>query len=470
MNLPELGVGITYFPGLEPVLDRHAGSIQVLEIEPQTLWTKGRGDEFRIQESILRKAQSYPFAKLIHGISAPVGGTVPPDAAQIPPMHRTIEILGPAWMSEHLSFNRFTAAEGEQETLFLLPPRQTADGVRAAVRSISTMAHAFQMPLAVETPVSYLRPRPDEMEDGRFLRAVVEAADCGIVLDLHNLWVNQRSGRQDVDSFLEQIPLERVWEVHVAGGEEHYGFWLDAHSGPMQGEFYELARRAVAKLPALRALIFEMAPTWLPVVGTSFFHEEFERLHRLWDCRGTNYRKSAVPRLAEALPDGRGPSADEWERALGRVCLGREPQDDLERTLSEDPGTGVVRELVNEFRAAYVMSSLRLSSRLLMLALGKQEFHALLERFWAGAMPKAFASQEGEAFATFLKGQALDVPHLAEIVEFDLAVLAAQFDGEPKVVKFSVAPLPILRALGAGRVPVDFEEGEYELTVTPDAA
>src|SRR5262249_37210052 len=147
-----------------------------------------------------------------------------------------------------------------------------------------------------------------------------------------------------------------------------------------------------------------------------------------------------------------------------------EPRDDLECALAADPGTQIVRELVNEFRAAYVVSSLRLSSRFLMLVLGKDEFHALLERFWAGALPNSFASQEGEAFAEFLKQQSLHVPHLEQIIDFDLALLATQLDGKPKVFRFPIAPLPILRALGSGRLPETYEEGEYELTVTPDAA
>ena len=456
MNLPELGVGITYFPGLEPVVDRHAGFIQVLEIEPQTFWTRSRSGELRIQESTLEQVRSFPSSKLVHGVGAPVGGTLPPHSAHTEPMRRTIEILSPAWVSEHLSFNRIKEGTDEHETLFLLPPRQTIEGVRAAVRSIRAMAHALGMPIAVETAVSYMRPRQDEMADGEFFRTVVECADCGIVLDLHNLWVNQRNGRQSVQDFLDQIQLDRVWEVHVAGGEEMRGFWLDAHSGPMQAEFYELAQRIVPLLPNLRALIFEMFPSYLPRVGDGFFRQELERLHRLWDLRGTACKRN-------------GPSAFEWESALGRVALKRTPRNELERELAEEPGVAVMQELIDEFRAGYVLSALRLSSRLLLLALGDDGFRALLAKFWAVSMPQSFASQEGEAFARFLKEQILDIPYLPEVIEFDLALLATQMDNEPKLVRFTVAPLPMLRALGEGRMPTEFEEGEYELVVTPDS-
>lgn len=63
------------------------------------------------------------------------------------------------------------------------------------------------------------------------MRRVVESADCGLLLDLHDLFANALNGRQSLDEFLDLAPLDRVWEVHLAGGMEVDGFWLDAHSG-----------------------------------------------------------------------------------------------------------------------------------------------------------------------------------------------------------------------------------------------
>ena len=123
------------------------------------------------------------------------------------------------------------------------------------------------MPFAVETGVNYLRPRPDELSDGAFVRSVVTAADCGILLDLHNVWANERNGRQGVREFLAELPLERVWEVHLAGGLEVDGYWLDAHSGPIPPALLDLARDVVAKLPSLGAVVFEIGSDFLPGLG-----------------------------------------------------------------------------------------------------------------------------------------------------------------------------------------------------------
>jgi uncharacterized protein (UPF0276 family) len=82
-----------------------------------------------------------------------------------------------------------------------------------------------------ETPVSYLPPAPGEWPDGAFVAAVAEAADCGILLDLHNALRNARNGRQSVPAFCDALSPERVWELHLAGGERESGFHLDAHAG-----------------------------------------------------------------------------------------------------------------------------------------------------------------------------------------------------------------------------------------------
>ncbi len=108
-------------------------------------------------------------------------------------------------------------------------------------------------PIAFENPVSYLPPHPAEIPDGEFAAEVAEAADCGILLDLHNLLCNERNGRQSVAEYCRSIPLERVWEIHLAGGQLERGFWLDAHSGIVEPALLEIVAELVPRLPALRA-------------------------------------------------------------------------------------------------------------------------------------------------------------------------------------------------------------------------
>src|SRR6202035_641480 len=144
--------------------------------------------------AVLDHIARLPGQKLVHSIGAPVGGTVRPKPAQLRLLRATIGKLNPPWISEHLSFNRTQ----EFSTGFFLPPRQTLQGVETATTSIRDLQTALPIPIAVETGVNYLRPRSNEMSDGAFTAAVSERADCGILLDLHNLFTNSVNGRQSV--------------------------------------------------------------------------------------------------------------------------------------------------------------------------------------------------------------------------------------------------------------------------------
>ncbi|MGZ4706955.1 MAG: multinuclear nonheme iron-dependent oxidase, partial [Acidimicrobiales bacterium] len=148
---------------------------------------------------------------------------------------------------------RASGDDGPFGSAFFLPPRQTPGGVEAAVAAIAALRADLDVPFSFETPVSYLQPRADEIPDGAFVAAVAETADCGILLDLHNIWTNERNGRQSAREYLAQLPLERVSEVHLAGGLERDGFWLDAHSGGLAPELEALAAEVLPQLPELRA-------------------------------------------------------------------------------------------------------------------------------------------------------------------------------------------------------------------------
>jgi len=127
MNLPELGVGLTWFAGLEPVLEANAGLIDVLEIEPQTFWRRETAEKtLVVDQPLLDALRQRPIPKLIHSIGVPVGGTCLPRAAELDLLRHVALELEVPWLSEHLSFNRVEDETGEWHTGFLLPPRLTS--------------------------------------------------------------------------------------------------------------------------------------------------------------------------------------------------------------------------------------------------------------------------------------------------------------------------------------------------------
>lgn len=465
---PALGVGITYASALEPLLESRSELVQVLEVEPQTTWLKtgDAAEPYRANKEVLEHLSGLPGRKLVHSVGTPVGGTVRPDPAQLPLLRDTIRMLDAPWASDHLSFNQTP----EFATGFFLPPRQTVAGVDTVTMSIRDLQEWLPVPIAVETGVNYLRPRADELPDGEFVTRVVESADCGLLLDMHNVFANGLNGRQPIDEYLEQLPLERVWEIHLAGGMELDGFWLDAHSGAIPDPLYAVCEDLIPRLPNLSAMIFEIFPSFVPEVGLELVAEQLERLHALWELRREDPARAparAPLRLVVDAPDAAAPEA--WERALGRLVTGQPANGRVLDELADDPGVHVVEGLIHEFRASLIVGVLRLTSRLIMLALGPDAFRTILADYWSEVPPQMYGSLEAEAFADYLESIDLRVPYLATLLEFERAVAATLADDRTRIVPFEFEPIPLLRALGEGRLPdTPPEPGLFEIELTAD--
>jgi uncharacterized protein (UPF0276 family) len=465
---PALGVGLTYSTATEPLLERRPELVQVLEIEPQTMWLKLPDAEqpFRANEEVLEHLLGLPGRKLVHSVGTPVGGTVRPDPAQLSLLRETIQQLEAPWASDHLSFSQTP----EFATGFFLPPRQTAAGVQTVVASITDLQDGLPVPIAVETGVNYLRPRSDEIPDGEFVARVVEGADCGLLLDLHNIFANGLNGRQSVSDYLEQLPLERVWEVHLAGGMELDGFWLDAHSGAIPDALYSVCEEVIPRLPNLGAIIFEIFPSFVPEVGLELVEEQLERLHALWRLRTEERTPSESRTSLPLVVDEPGSAPPEvWERALGSLVTGRRAEDPWAAELSGDPGVRIVESLIHEFRASMIVGVLRLTSRFMMLALGPQAFRTILADYWTKVAPQMYGSLEAGAFADYLEELDLQVPYLAKLLEFERAVAATLEDDQVRIVHFDFEPIPLLRALAESRLPDEpAVAGDFEIELTPD--
>lgn len=271
----------TFFE-LEKYIRDNLDLIDVVEIEPQAHWIRS-SNGYRLEDGFALLT-NIPRKKLVHSISLPVANTMI-DEEQLALLIKVIDTLDAVWVSEHLSFNKVSNSNGHFDTGFFLPPCQTIEGIESCVNMICKMKRKIQRPFAIETGVNYLQYK-FEISDGEFVSQVAQRAGCGILLDLHNIWTNELNGRESVKEFLKEIPLERVWEVHLVGGLEEDGYWLDAHAGAIPNELFELSRKVIRRLPNLHAIIFEMYPSYLQETDSSMIRQQLKELHKLWDIKG----------------------------------------------------------------------------------------------------------------------------------------------------------------------------------------
>lgn len=467
-----MGVGIVYFSGLDEVIAAGEGLIETIEIEPATFWYKTLGEEnpYSVDREALHRIAAFRGKKLIHGVGFPVGGTIPPDERHLPPLRQTISALNVPWISEHLSFNRFRDGNSECATGFLLPPLQTAKTMEHAVENIRAFKSKLPVPFAFETGVNYLSPQQGEMSDGAFFAAISEQADCGILLDLHNLWCNERNGRQSILDVIGNLPLERIWEIHLAGGDELDGYWLDSHSGLVPDALMKLAAEVVPHLPNLRAINFELMPEYIAAkkISTEAILDQIRRMRELWSRRipyGRELRnRTRITKEPESTNSLGSPQA--WERTLGQLVVGQPSNDRFPNEIERDRGIHIYRQLVVKVRAGMFVGSLKFTYRYLVLMLGEPSVLELMEEFWRGSPPNLFPGDEAQRLVCYLKDRGLDIPHLNELMDSELATHRSLIDGTSEVVPFSCDPLPFLAALGEGRLPSSVGKGNYELFIT----
>src|SRR5215475_3223560 len=163
MNLPELGVGLNWFPDLDPVLKENNELLDVLEVEPQSLWRRASDTDGLVLDQVsLEALRQLRKPILAHSVALPIGGVHLAPSKGLSNLSTTAQALSSPWVSEHLSFNRIVDESGEWQSGFLLPPRQTIAGVEAAVASVRALSAGLAVPLAIETGVNYLGPRSDE--------------------------------------------------------------------------------------------------------------------------------------------------------------------------------------------------------------------------------------------------------------------------------------------------------------------
>lgn len=397
----DLGVGIIALGSLDQLWPGIADLVDVVEVEPQTLWVSGLGGGQHIAAEPLDWLRNCGRPLLAHGVGFPVGGTQAPARDGVRAAARSARDLGAVHWSEHLAFN----AVGDAYAGFLLPPVQTPEAVAAAVSHIGSYQELYDRPFLVETPTNYLRPVPGDLDDGAYVAAIAEQADCGILLDLHNIWTNQRNGRQPVADYLAQLPLDRVWEVHLAGGFETGGFYLDAHVGAIDPELLELAARVVPTLPNVRAVIYEAVPASLAAQGAEGLRRVLTGMHEITALPGTepvltaDSSRPSIRSDRDPQPPTSGTTARREAELLAYTTRASD------RLAQSDPGAALMRALTDQARLSGLVRHHQGKLEALLAVLGAQRTEAVLTEFLIASPASSWPDEQSRAFTRWLVGR-----------------------------------------------------------------
>ena len=195
-----------------------------------------------------RVVERYPIT--LHCVGMNLGGSDPLDIDYLEAVRRVAQRTQAAWVSDHLCFT----AHGGRYYHDLLPLPFDDEAVCHVARRIAQVQDFLGQRLVVENVSAYvLADAP--LREMEFLAAVCAAADCDLLLDINNLYVNQVNLGFDARQALEVLPLNRVREMHLAGFEDRGRYLVDAHNNPVSEQVWQLFREAACHLPEVPVCI-----------------------------------------------------------------------------------------------------------------------------------------------------------------------------------------------------------------------
>jgi uncharacterized protein len=183
------------------------------------------------------------FPLVPHSLELSLGSAEGIDGEYLEKVARLVEFVEPEWFSDHLCFTK----SGGVKIGHLAPVPYTKEAVKVFVRNISKVKARIKTPLILENITYLVRFPSSEMPESAFLKTILEETDCGLLLDVTNLYINSRNFGFEWRRFLDEIPLNRVVQLHFVGSQRHGKRLIDAHADKTEDEiwqvFAEVAKR-----------------------------------------------------------------------------------------------------------------------------------------------------------------------------------------------------------------------------------
>ncbi len=237
---------------LEPLAEARTGAIGFLEVAPENWMSRG-GKTARDLRSFTER-----FEFTTHGLSLSIGSPAPLDEDFVRRIGQFLKLHGIRDYSEHLTY-----CSDDGHLYDLMPIPFTAEAVEYVAARVRRVQDILERRIALENASYYAAPG-QEMSELEFVRAVVERADCDLLLDVNNIWVNSINHRYDPVAYLEGLPGERIRYIHIAGHyEEAEDLRVDTHGSDVIDPVWDLLDRAYARwgvLPTLLERDFNIPP------------------------------------------------------------------------------------------------------------------------------------------------------------------------------------------------------------------
>jgi uncharacterized protein len=227
---------------------------QILNEHPRIDWFEVISENFMVEGGrplqVLEGVRSrYPI--VMHGVSLSIGSVDPLNLKYLKQLAAIARRFEPAWVSDHLCWT----SVGGRNVHDLLPLPYTEEAVHHVAGRIRQVQEILERTILIENVSSYLEFTSSCLSEIEFLSAVADEADCAILLDINNIFVNAFNHCFDPVRYIDLVPAERVVQFHLAGHSDHGAFLLDTHDHPIRPEVWTLYEHALGRFGCVPTLI-----------------------------------------------------------------------------------------------------------------------------------------------------------------------------------------------------------------------
>jgi hypothetical protein len=240
-----LGHGI----GLRP---KHFG--RLLAERPPVDWMEAVSENYlapggRPVAALEKVRREVPVA--LHGVSLSIGSTDTLDRPYLAALRALVDRIQPAIVSDHLCWGR----HGGRYAHDLWPLPFTEEALAHVVERVGQVQEAIRGQLLLENVSSYVAFRDSTMSEWEFIGEVARRADCGILLDINNIYVSARNHGFAAADYIAGVPADRIGQFHLAGHSDKGTYLFDSHDADVPQAVWDLYRMAVARFGPVPSLI-----------------------------------------------------------------------------------------------------------------------------------------------------------------------------------------------------------------------
>jgi uncharacterized protein len=234
LGYDNLGLGV----GLRAVHFDH-----ILREQPAVDWFEVISENFvdsggRPRHVLRQIAERYPV--VMHGVSLSIGSTDPLDFDYLAKLKKLAREVGARWISDHLCWTGVLGRNSHD----LLPVPFTEATLAHVAGRLRIVQDFLERPFVLENPSSYVTFEHSTMDEWEFIARLAEEADCGLLLDVNNVYVSSFNHDMDPDRFIRSLPHERIVQFHLAGHSNYTTHLIDTHDDHVIDPVWELYRTA----------------------------------------------------------------------------------------------------------------------------------------------------------------------------------------------------------------------------------